>query len=127
MEELKTMTGTCQFCGQTKILRTEDQEQADRMATESCDCPGGKIAKREKLVSERLDELIGELAPENNWDPVDPEAYEKILDLAYMIVEGKMESVVIRIDHTNLKVRNSGGKIIVERSKSVKQGGNIEQ
>lgn len=38
-----------------------------------------------------------------------------------------MESIAIRIDRTNLKIRNAGGKIIVERAKSVKQGGNIEQ
>lgn len=123
----KTFTGTCQFCGQTKMVQAADQERADQMATEGCDCPGGKIAKREKLITERLSELIGEEAPDNGWDPVAPEAYNIILNAAYMIVEGKMESIAIRIDRTNLKIRNAGGKIIVERAKSVKQGGNIEQ
>lgn len=127
MEKIETLTGTCQFCGQTKLLQAYDQEQADRMATENCDCPGGKIAKREKLVTERLNELIGEEAPDNGWDPVSREAYDLILELAFLVVEGKMESAAIRIDRTNLKIRNAGGKIIVERAKSVKQGGNIEQ
>jgi len=124
----KGMTGTCEFCGQTQFVSADTQAEADRLVTESCNCAGGELARKKKELKERLDELIGEQAPDYGWEPAGTaKAYKAICKIAEVIAEGGIESVGIRIDKTNLKIGNKGGKIIVERSKTVKQSGTIDK
>lgn len=123
----ESMTGTCRFCGQTKIVTAGSQEEADMIATADCGCHGAELARKKKHVGEQLDELIGELAPDNGWDPVRPKVYEVILQLAYQITENHISSCAMRVDDTNLKITRNKGKINIERSKTVRQGGSIEK
>lgn len=127
MIELKEMTGTCRECGQTKIVKAWNQEEADEAATLDCSCPGGELARRKKHVGEQLDELIGELAPDNGWDPVRPEVFQAVREIANHIAENRITSCAMRIDDTNLKISRSKGKINIERSKTIRQGGSIEK
>lgn len=124
---IKDMTGVCRGCGQTKIVKAATQEEADSAATLDCSCPAGELARRVKHVGEQLDELIGELAPDNGWDPVRPEVYKAVRAMAECIAEDRITSCNMRIDDTNLKISRSKGKINIERSKTIRQGGSIEK
>ena len=124
---MSDMTGVCKYCGQTKIVKAETQEEADRTATLDCNCQGGELERKKKHVKEQLDELIGELAPDNGWDPVRPEVFETIKELAFLITEDRISSCSMRVDDTNLKISRTKGKINIERSKTVKMGGLIEK
>ena len=127
MEELREMTGACLECGQTKIVRARTEAEAHILATLDCSCPGGEMARRKKSVKEQLDELIGELAPDNGWDPVGQEVFRVMKGLGDCIAENKITSCAMRIDDTNLKIKTVSGKINIERSKTIKQGGIIEK
>ena len=127
LKELKEMTGTCKHCGQTKIVRAASQEEADRIAAMECNCPGGDMERRKKQVKEQLDELIGYLAPDNGWEPAKEETFDAIREIAEQIAEEKITSCAMRIDDTNLKLSRNKGKITIERSKTIKQGGSIEK
>ena len=124
---MSDMTGVCKYCGQTRIVKAESQEEADAVATLNCNCPGGELEQKKKHVEEQLDELIGELAPDNGWDPVKPEVFVTIKKLAFLITENKISSCAMRVDDTNLKISRSKGKINIERSKTVRMGGSIEK
>ena len=121
------MVGNCKYCGQTAVVKAENQEDADAAATLDCNCQGGDLERKKKHVKEQLDELIGELAPDNGWDPVQPEVFDTIRDLANRIVEDSISSCAMRVDDTNLKISRSKGKINIERSKTVRMGGSIEK
>ena len=120
---MESMTGTCRYCGQTKIVTAESQEDADERVTVECSCPGGELERKKKHVREQLDELIGELSPDNDWDPVKKETFDSILEVAYCVAEGSISSCAMRVDNTNLKITSSKGKINIERSKTIRQGG----
>ena len=125
---MKDMIGVCAGCGQTKQVRAETQEAADQIATMECGCKTGELIRRKKELDERLSELIGEQAPDYDWEPAkSEEIYEAIRQIGHIIAEGGIESVGIRIDKTNLKIAGRGGKITIERSKTVKQGGSIDK
>ena len=124
---LKDLTGCCAYCGQTKIVKAEDQEEANQLATIDCTCPGGELERKKKHVQEQLDELIGELAPDNGWDPVRPKVLEAITNIAYHIAEDSISSCALRVDDTNLKITRNKGKINIERSKTIREGGSIEK
>lgn len=121
------MVGNCKYCGQTAVVKAETQEEADAAATLDCNCQGGELERKKKQVKEQLDELIGEMAPDNGWDPVRPEVFETIRSMADQIVEGNISSCAMRVDDTNLKISRSKGKINIERAKTVRMGGSIEK
>lgn len=122
------MTGVCMGCGQTKAVKAETQEEADAFVTEECSCPSGELLRRTKELDQRLNELIGEEAPGYGWEPAGSEdTFKAIREVGHIIASGEMESVSIRIDKTLLKIGAKGGKIVVERSKTVRQGGVIDK
>ena len=126
-KNVQDLLGVCQGCGQTMMVVATSQEQADEIATEKCDCPAGEMIRKKKELDERLGELIGEEAPQYGWDATTPEIFEAIRQIGHIVSEGKIESVGIRIDKTSLRIANRGGKIVIERSKTVKQGGSIDK
>lgn len=111
------------YCGQTKIVKADDQDEANMIASASCGCMEGELERKKEHVKEQLDELIGELAPDNGWDPARPDVFNTILEVAYRVAEGSISSCSMRVDDTNLKISRSKGKINIERSKTVRQGG----
>lgn len=123
----KDFLGICQGCGQTKMVKAESQAEADKIATNECDCPEGELQRRKKEFDDRLNELIGETAPDNGWEPAkSKEIFDRIQELGYVVIEGGIESAVIRIDKTTLKIKG-GGKLTLERSKTIRQGGTIDK
>lgn len=126
-KNVQDLLGVCKGCGQTMMVVATSQEQADEIATEKCDCPAGEMIRKKKELDERLGELIGEEAPQYGWDATTPEIFEAIRQIGHIVSEGKIESVGIRIDKTSLRIANRGGKIVIERSKTVKQGGSIDK
>lgn len=126
-KNVQDLLGDCKGCGQTMMVVATNQEQADEIATEKCDCPAGEMIRKKKELDERLGELIGEEAPQYGWDATTPEIFETIKEIGNIVAEGKIESVGIRIDNTSLRIANRGGKIVIERSKTVKQGGSIDK
>ena len=127
MSEVKDLTGVCKYCGQTKIVKALTEPEADDVVTLECSCPGGEMERRKKQVTEQLDELIGELSPDNGWEPARPEAFKAIKGIAEQIAEGTIASCGIRVDDTNLKISRNKGKINIERSKTIRQGGTVEK
>ena len=126
--ERKDMTGVCRGCGQSRIVKAVNQEEADALVTEECSCQLGEQLRKKKKLDKRLSELIGEEAPEFGWEAAgSEEIFEAIKHIGHIVAEGGIESVGIRIDKTNLKIGAKGGKITVERSKTVRQGGVIDK
>lgn len=126
--ERKDMTGVCRGCGQSRIVKAENQEEADVLVTEECSCQLGEQLRKKKELDQRLSELIGEEAPEYGWEPAgSEEIFDAIKEVGHIIAAGGIESVSIRIDKTMLKIGAKAGKIVVERSKTVRQGGVIDK
>ena len=123
----KEMIGVCAFCGQTRAVLAQTQEEANEMASLDCGCPGGEAERKRKELRDRLDELIGELAPEFGWDPTTPEIFDEIAAIANSVADGRIGSAAFSIDGTNLKIRRNTKGIAIERSKTIRQGGSIEK
>ena len=52
---MKEMTGTCVFCGQTRLVEAETQTEADRIAAEHCTCDNN--LKKVRQCSENIEQL----------------------------------------------------------------------
>ena len=124
---MEKLVGVCRFCGQTMVTDEETQDLADREATLNCKCPGAEIERTKESVKEELDDLIGELAPDNGWEPVRPNVFNAVAKVSDCVVEGTITSATFRISETNLKIGRNKGKISVQRTKTITQGGTIEK
>ena len=59
-------TGSCCFCGQLRVLpfAAPTQEEADRYATDKCDCEIGKACRRQREEREIIAGLFAEFEPD---------------------------------------------------------------
>lgn len=65
--------GVCRFCGQSRVIRVSgemEQEEADRLVSEACDCNGALMARSESEVMNRIDELFGPACSQKGFDTV---------------------------------------------------------
>lgn len=124
---MEKLVGVCRFCGQTMVTDEETQDLADREATLNCKCPGAEIERTKGSVREELNELIGEMAPDNGWEPARPNVFNAVAKVSDCVVEGTITSATFRISETNLKIGRNKGKISVQRTKTITQGGTIEK
>ncbi len=127
MENMKNFIGRCNNCGREQSTFAVSQKIADRMVTENCDCKGGDIKEKRILMHRQLNTLCGEEAPDYGFEAVRPGTYDVILDIADLVVEGKIQTATFKIDGTTISMSNAGGKIRAKRSQKIEQGGNIEQ
>lgn len=80
-EEKKEQIGTCQFCGQSKMIQTiapVSQAELDAMATDMCMCPEAEKARRKKERKAKIDEFV-------NHNFKDEELREDIHNMVDMI------------------------------------------
>lgn len=127
IDNTQNFIGRCRNCGREQSTITSSQEAADRMVTESCDCRGGDVPEKKILMHRQLKTLCGEEAPEYGFDAVDPNTYDRIVEIADLVVEGKIQTATFKVDGTTISMSNAGGKIRAKRSQKIEQGGNIEQ
>ena len=59
-------TGSCCFCGQLRVLpfAAPTQEEADRYATDKCDCEIGRARRRQREEREIIAGLFAEFEPD---------------------------------------------------------------
>ena len=59
-------TGSCCFCGQLRVLpfAAPTQEEADRYATDKCECEAGKACRRQREEREIIAGLFAEFEPD---------------------------------------------------------------
>lgn len=109
------MEGICRYCGQVISVMADTQEEADRIAIESCTCPGArKVQVRNRKIEnakDNCDELFG---ADQRMDKVRLLMHE----LIYRMAEGEFGAVNIAINgRTSVKLSiTSKGTIKVQRS-----------
>lgn len=56
------IVGSCKYCGTAKIVeKAQSQEEADRTATESCECAGANMARRMRQAEYQINDLFSDV------------------------------------------------------------------
>ena len=61
---MDTLTGTCRFCHQTRIVNATNQTGADELVTMQCDCAGAVIYQRKINIKTKMAEILDEKSDE---------------------------------------------------------------
>ena len=83
--------GVCRYCGSMISIMANSQEEADRLATESCKCEASELDQKARL-------LIGD-----------------------KMFRTDINSVQIGFDHSSIRIWKTGDKIKVKRTAKVEQ------
>ena len=74
MAKEKTMTGVCRYCGQVQTVVASDQEEADRLAMEGCNCESAIRHQRRKEAVQKIDMLRHMPEDQTGFRPVSEES-----------------------------------------------------
>lgn len=112
---MKEMTGTCLFCGQTRMVEAETQEEADRIASENCTCDNKLKSSRQ--CSENIDKICGETAKEFGMDTVVEELIEEMKAIGKLCIYGHVEAASFRLADSTIVIKKTKDVVAVSRKK----------
>ena len=112
---MKEMTGTCVFCGQTRMVEAATQEEADRIAAEHCTCDNN--LKRVRQCKENIDRICGEEAKQFGMDIVTEEVIDVIKEIGALCVFGHVNAVSFRVPDSAIVVKQIKDGVAVARKK----------
>lgn len=103
---MEQMTGTCMYCGQTRLVFADIQANADMIATEECSACDNPVKKTKQLL-ENLDSLLGERAIDYGMPAVDEETLDVIKDAGCQIISGNIEAATFKVKGTTVSIRGT--------------------
>lgn len=110
------MEGLCKSCGQVHFVSAETQEEADRIASESCDCENE--AKWHRLMVANVEMLCGEQSKELGFVPLDGANLEFVKNACELIHAGFINNAKFSVANSEIKISGgAAGKIDVKRTK----------
>ena len=126
--EYITTYAACEFCGQSNeinILSTStEQERIDR-ATYGCICFEARQKRDRKAqidnANENIDDLFGEYCDDRGYEQVDDNFVAYLKQCVILIAEKHIRQISASVGRVTAKISlNSKGKIVVERSETLK-------
>ena len=112
---MKEMTGTCVFCGQTRLVEAETQTEADRIAAEHCTCDNNP--KKVRQCSENIEQICGESAKGFGMEIVAEEVKDEIKNIGQLCVFGHVEAASFRLADSTIAIKQIKDGVAVARKK----------
>lgn len=109
------MTGKCAYCGQTRFVDADTQEQADIIATENCACDN--IMKKRRMIFENVEELCGANAVNYGMEQMTEEAIDVLKAGGELCLRGLTDSIAMKAAGTSISIRSTAKGVKVERKK----------
>lgn len=118
MEEKETRTGVCLYCGQTRIVEADTQEEADIIATRECKACDNALKQTARL-HDNIEILCGETARGYSMQELDPDLIEGIKETGKLLIDGLVERVTFKLDDSTISLNNTRDGVSVIRKKSI--------
>ena len=115
IEQEERMEGLCKNCGQMHLVSAETQEEADRIASESCDCENE--AKWHRMMEENVEMLCGEQSRNLNFIPLDDTSLRYVKTTCELIHAGFISNAKFSAANSEIKINGVAGKVDIKRTK----------
>ena len=109
------MEGLCKNCGQMHLVSAETQEEADRIASESCDCENE--AKWHRMMEENVEMLCGEQSRNLKFIPLDDTSLRYVKTTCELIHAGFISNAKFSAANSEIKINGVAGKVDIKRTK----------
>lgn len=117
--------GVCQFCGQSRLIRVSgemQQDEANQLVSEACDCSGALMARSEAEIMDRIDALFGPACSQNGFDTdFDTSRRTALRSIALDVLAEKFEEAKIKLPGGDMATFKAIGGVEVEISREMKR------
>lgn len=99
-------------------IMANSQEEADRLATESCKCEASELDRKRDCLMKNIEDIC-----ENSQSmrAMDREEIDTVLLIGDQMFKADINSVQIGFDHSGIRIWKAGDKIKTKRTAKVEQ------
>lgn len=112
----RMITGFCAVCGTGQTMQAETQEEADRKATETCNCPEGKLERIRQDFRRKIRDSASEYK-EKEITPLDDETVRIVLELADLVIAGRLNVASITWEEQEIEIKRTSSGLKFSRKK----------
>ena len=118
--EMNTYEGVCKYCGNVQPIMAMDQTDANEKISENCDCGGAELERKKQLLLQNIKKTIGRECVDFGLRQVSKEQEELITGMALAVLHGWIESASCKFEGTTVTIKETGGKIKLQRTDTKK-------
>ena len=113
---MNTYEGICRYCGSMINIMANSQEEADRLATESCKCEASELDRKRDCLMGNIEDIC-----ENSQSmrAMEREEIDAVLLIGDQMFKADINSVQIGFDHSSIRIWKAGDKIKTKRTAKV--------
>lgn len=113
---VEMMTGFCRVCGTGQTIAAETQEEADKKATETCNCAEGKAERLRLEFRKQIRESAAEHKAKE-ITPLDDETLRIVLELADLVIAGRLNVATITWEEQEIEIKRTASGLKFSRKK----------
>ncbi len=123
---MKNYEGVCPFCGQVQTVQASSQEEANEIATLSCNCDEAEAYRRRKDLMTLIDSTCQDLPEDCGFVNMSVGQIKALRDLGSMVADGFIMKATIDIADSRCMInRKKDGSFTFRRNKVLCLGGDI--
>lgn len=109
---MNTYEGVCRYCGSTINIMANSQEEADRLATESCKCEASELDRKRDCLMQNIEDICENFGIR----AMDREEIDAVLLIGDQIFKPDINSIRIDFSHSSIRIWKAADKIKVRRT-----------
>lgn len=122
----KHMDGVCRFCGQVQSVQADSQEEANRIATLSCNCDEAEAYRRKEDLLELINQTCRDLPRESGFESLPERQVHAIRVIGELVADGDLAKATIDVADSRCMIgKHKDGSFVFTRNKALTLGGNI--
>ena len=123
---MKNYEGVCRFCGQGQTVQASSQEEANEIATLSCNCDEAEAYRRREELMTLIDSTCQDLPEDCGFVNMSVGQIKALRDLGSMVADGFIMKATIDIADSRCMInRKKDGSFTFRRNKVLCLGGDI--
>lgn len=125
---LTMIEGICKGCGQTQLVKADNNLDADIQATKKCGCEQGADIRARWKIRRAIDFCCGTASIERGFEALEQREKDAINHIAQEIYDGLLEKVVITAGASQITLAKKGEGVNVTRKANLEiEGGDMEE
>jgi hypothetical protein len=123
---MKNYEGVCRFCGQVQTVQASSQEEANEIATLSCNCDEAEAYRRREELMTLIDSTCQDLPEDCGFVNMSVGQIKALRALGSMVADGFIMKATIDIADSRCMInRKKDGSFTFRRNKVLCLGGDI--
>lgn len=104
--------GVCRYCGSVINIMANSQDEADRLATESCKCEASKLDRKRDCLMQDIEDICENFGVR----AMDREEIDAVLLIGDQLFKADINSIRVDFGHSSIRIWKVGDKIKTKRT-----------